>query len=133
MLVHIAGASDNVQPSRLPASCQGSGAALYRPWPPEMELAPGAELHWPVWLHPTGTGNLRVQFVWYYEPVVGGSLAAVDLTTVGIMQTHILLLLGYRYRICCTTPIMQAFSWCLLVLAVCWCRFQCQVLQAQVL
>lgn len=55
---------------------QGSGACLYRPWPLDKELAPGAELQWPLWLHPNGTGNLRVQFVWYCEPVVRGVSAS---------------------------------------------------------
>ncbi|KAJ9512929.1 hypothetical protein QJQ45_029048, partial [Haematococcus lacustris] len=58
-----------IAPERLPASCQGSGAAAYRPCPRSTVLGPGQEVQCPLWLHPTQPGSLNLQLLWYCEPL----------------------------------------------------------------
>ncbi|KAJ9512736.1 hypothetical protein QJQ45_019034, partial [Haematococcus lacustris] len=65
----VADMSHVIAPERLPASCQGSGAAAYRPCPRSTVLGPGQEVQCPLWLHPTQPGSLNLQLVWYCEPL----------------------------------------------------------------
>ena len=44
------------------------GRAVYA-WPPALELAPGARLAWPLWVHPRVAGALDVSLAFCYEPV----------------------------------------------------------------
>ena len=43
------------------------GRAVYA-WPPALELAPGARLAWPLWVHPRAAGTLDVSLAFCYEP-----------------------------------------------------------------
>ena len=43
------------------------GRAVYA-WPPALELAPGARLAWPLWVHPRVAGALDVSLAFCYEP-----------------------------------------------------------------
>jgi len=43
------------------------GRAVYA-WPPALELAPGARLEWPLWVHPRAPGALDVSLALCYEP-----------------------------------------------------------------
>ncbi|KAK9825400.1 hypothetical protein WJX81_000447 [Elliptochloris bilobata] len=43
------------------------GRAVYA-WPPALELAPGARLEWPLWVHPRAAGALDVSLAFCYEP-----------------------------------------------------------------
>ncbi|KAL6758247.1 ER-golgi trafficking TRAPP I complex 85 kDa subunit-domain-containing protein [Haematococcus lacustris] len=65
----VADMSHVIAPERLPASCQGSGAAAYRPCPRSTVLGPGQEVQCPLWLHPTQPGSLNLQLLWYCEPL----------------------------------------------------------------
>ncbi len=43
------------------------GRAVYA-WPPALELAPGARLEWPLWVHPRVPGPMDASLAFCYEP-----------------------------------------------------------------
>ena len=43
------------------------GQRLYV-WPPGLEMAQGAELEWPLWVHPHMPGILQLRLVFFYVP-----------------------------------------------------------------
>jgi hypothetical protein len=55
---------------------QGGGTAYLFRFPAGTELAPGASLQWPLWLHPSAPVALDFQLLWYYEAAGGADSSA---------------------------------------------------------